>query len=251
MNEHVELIQAQAENWRPEEILRWAFTSFKKDVAVASGFGVEGMVLLDLASRVRPNFRVFTLDTEFLFPETYDLMDRVEKRYGIKVERVYSTLTPEEQESAHGPALWNRDPDQCCRLRKVEPLKAKLRELRAWITAIRRDQTSSRATAHKIGWDAKFQLVKINPIADWTSEMIWSYVRKHNVPYNPLHDQNYPSIGCTHCTRAIRPGESARAGRWAGREKTECGLHVPPPIAIAPLIEIKNSGLKNSNCEDS
>jgi phosphoadenosine phosphosulfate reductase len=228
---------AQAEQWRPEEILSWAFSTFKKDVAIASGFGVEGMALLDLASRARHNFRVFTLDTEFLFPETYDLVDRVERRYGIKVERVYSTLTPDEQEREHGAALWSRNPDQCCGLRKVEPLRAKLSELRAWITAIRRDQTSARVTARKVGWDAKFQLIKINPIADWTSEMVWSYVRKHNVPYNPLHEQNYPSIGCTHCTRAIRPGEDARAGRWAGLEKTECGLHVA--VSMASLVEIK------------
>src|SRR5690242_2915847 len=194
------------------------------------------MVLLDLASRVRRDFRVFTLDTEFLFPETYDLMDRVEKRYGIKVERVFSALTPEEQESKHGAALWSRDPDRCCGLRKVEPLKAKLAELDAWITAIRRDQTSSRASAGKIEWDTKFQLVKINPIADWSSERVWSYAVKHKVPYNPLHDQNYPSIGCTHCTRAVRPGEHARSGRWAGSEKTECGLHVAAPAGIAPLL---------------
>jgi phosphoadenosine phosphosulfate reductase len=243
VREHLE-IQTQAEKWRPEEILSWAFTTFKQDVAIASGLGVEGMVLLDLASRVRRDFRVFTLDTEFLFPETYDLTDRVEKRYGIKIERVYSTLTPEEQEREHGPALWSRNPDRCCSLRKVEPLRTKLTELRAWITAIRRDQTSSRAGAGKVEWDAKFQLIKINPIADWTSEMVWSYAVKHNVPYNPLHDQNYPSIGCTHCTRAILPGESARAGRWAGSEKTECGLHVGAPAAIAPLVEIKNSQIK-------
>ena len=226
MREHLEQIQAQAERWRPGEILRWSFDTYGRDVAIASGFGVEGMVLLDLASRVRRDFRVFTLDTEFLFPETYDLMDRVEKRYGIKVERVYSTLTPEEQEREHGPALWSRNPDQCCALRKVEPLRTKLTE-----------------------WDAKFQLVKINPIADWTSEMVWSYALKHNVPYNPLHDQNYPSIGCTHCTRAIHPGESARAGRWSGSEKTECGLHVAAPAAIAPLVEIK---VKTTfGCEES
>jgi phosphoadenosine phosphosulfate reductase len=239
VKEHLELISPQAATWKPEEILRWAFATFGNDVAIASGFGVEGMVLLDLASRVRRDFRVFTLDTEFLFPETYDLMDRVEKRYGIKVERVYSALTPEEQEREHGPALWSRNPDQCCNLRKVEPLRAKLTELRAWITAIRRDQTSSRASARKVEWDAKFHLVKVNPIADWTSEMVWKYVARHNVPYNPLHDQNYPSIGCTHCTRAVLPGEDARAGRWAGQGKTECGLHVAAPVS--PLVEIKNS----------
>jgi phosphoadenosine phosphosulfate reductase len=232
-------VQAQAEKWRPEEILSWAFTTFGKDVAIASGFGVEGMVLLDLASRVRRDFRVFTLDTEFLFSETYDLMDRVEKRYGIKVERVYSTLTPEEQEREYGAALWSRDPDRCCALRKVEPLRTKLTGLDAWITAIRRDQTSSRAAARKVEWDEKFRLIKINPIADWTSDMVWNYAVKHKVPYNPLHDQNYPSIGCTHCTRAIRPGESTRAGRWAGSEKTECGLHVATPAAIPSLVEIK------------
>ncbi len=147
---------------------------------MASGFGAEGMVLMDIASRVHPNFRVFTLDTEFLFPETYDLIDRVEKRYGIRVERVFSPLTPEEQEQVHGPALWSRDPDRCCNLRKVEPLRNKLKELRAWITAIRRDQTVARGSARKLEWDAKFQLVKVNPIADWTSAMVWSYIRRHD-----------------------------------------------------------------------
>jgi phosphoadenosine phosphosulfate reductase len=238
VREHLDLVQA--EKWRPEEILNWAFVTFGKDVAIASGFGIEGMVLLDLAARVARDFRVFTLDTEFLFAETYDLMDRVEKRYGIKVERVFSALTPEEQEREHGPALWSRDPDRCCSLRKVDPLKTKLTGLKAWITAIRRDQTASRASAKKVGWDNKFQLIKINPIADWTSEMVWRYAVSQNVPYNPLHNQNYPSIGCTHCTRAILPGENARAGRWAASEKAECGLHVGAPLATAPLVEIKS-----------
>ena len=249
MREHLEQVQARAEKWRPEEVLRWAFANFRGDVAMASGFGVEGMALIDIASRVHPSFRVFTLDTEFLFPETYDLMDRVEKRYDIKIEKVLSTLTPEEQEREYGAALWSRDPDKCCGLRKVEPLRTKLTELRAWITAIRRDQTSARASARKVEWDAKFQLLKINPIADWTSPMVWSYALKHNIPYNPLHDKNYPSIGCTHCTRAVRPGESARAGRWSGSDKVECGLHVAAPTAIAPLVEIK---VKSSfGCEES
>jgi phosphoadenosine phosphosulfate reductase len=248
VREQLELVQTQAESWKPEEVLSWAFSTYGNRVAIASGFGIEGMVLLDLASRVSRDFRVFTLDTEFLFSETYDLMDRVEKRYGIKVERVYSVLTPEEQEKEHGAALWSRDPDRCCALRKVEPLKTKLTELAAWITAIRRDQTSSRASARKVEWDRKFQLAKINPIVDWTSEMVWSYALKHNVPYNSLHDQNFPSIGCTHCTRSIRPGEDARAGRWAGSAKTECGLHVAAP-AIAPLVAIKAKTVVG--CEES
>lgn len=238
MTEQLEQLKAGAENWKPEEVLRWAFSNFGDDVAMATGFGVEGMVLLDIASRVSPDVKVFTGDTEFLFPETYDLIDRVEKRYGIKVERIYSALTPEEQERAHGPALWKRNPDQCCSLRKVEPLKNKLAELRAWITAIRRDQTPVRAAAHKIEWDSKFQLVKINPIADWTKQMVWNYVQKHDVPYNPLHDSNFPSIGCTHCTRAVQPGEDSRAGRWAGFQKTECGLHAPNSLTVTPLVRI-------------
>lgn len=245
MREHWEQVQIPAEQWGAEEVLRWAYATFRKDLAMASGFGVEGMALIDIASRVLPDLKVFTLDTEFLFPETYDLIDRVEKRYGIKVERVYSTLTPEEQERTHGPALWATDPDQCCGLRKIEPLKQKLAELRAWITAIRRDQTSARSAAQKVEWDAKFQLVKINPIADWTTEMVWNYVRKHNVPYNPLHDRNYPSIGCTHCTRAIQPGEDVRAGRWSGFQKTECGLHIGS--AVTPLVQIEAS----VSCEET
>jgi phosphoadenosine phosphosulfate reductase len=236
VKDHWEHVQIPAEQWTAEEVLRWAFTTFRKDIAMASGFGVEGMALIDIASRVVPDLKVFTLDTEFLFPETYDLIDRVEKRYGMKVERVYSPLTPEEQEREHGRALWASDPDQCCNLRKIEPLKQKLSELRAWVTAIRRDQTAARSSARKVEWDAKFKLVKINPIADWTTEKVWNYVRKHNVPYNPLHDRNYPSIGCTHCTRAIQPGEDVRAGRWSGFQKTECGLHVGS--TVTPLVNI-------------
>ncbi|HZR57674.1 MAG TPA: phosphoadenylyl-sulfate reductase [Terriglobales bacterium] len=239
MKESLEALQVIAEKWKPEETLRWAFDKFGDDVEMATGFGVEGMVLLDIAHRVNPNIRVFTGDTEFLFPETYDLIDRVEKRYGIKIERLYSALTPEEQDRKHGAALWKRDPDQCCKIRKVEPLKNKLAGLRAWITAIRRDQTADRSTANKIEWDNKFQLVKVNPIADWTKQMVWDYVHKYNVPYNPLHDRNYPSIGCTHCTRAVQLGEDARAGRWSGFQKTECGLHVDLP---QPLVNLAIAG---------
>jgi phosphoadenosine phosphosulfate reductase len=215
-----------AESWSPQQVLARAFDTFGDQVAISSAFGAEGMVLIDMASHVRKDFRLFTIDTEFLFPETYSLMDTIEQKYQVKIERVFSLLSPEEQERERGAALWARDPDQCCNLRKVEPLRRKLSELDAWITSIRRDQTSFRKTAGKIEWDEKFNLAKINPIADWTSRQVWEYLREHSVPYNSLHDQNYPSIGCTHCTRAIRPGEDARAGRWPGLTKTECGLHV-------------------------
>ena len=231
MKDKIAEVQLTAESWNPQQVLSWAFDTFGNDVAISSAFGAEGMVLIDMASRLRKDFRLFTVDTEFLFSETYNLMDRIEQKYGIKIERVFSLLSPEEQERVHGKALWARDPDQCCNLRKVEPLRRKLGELRAWITSIRRDQTSIREGARKVQWDPKFGLVKVNPIADWTSKQVWRYLHEHDVPYNSLHDQNYPSIGCTHCTRAVRPGEDPRAGRWPGTGKTECGLHV---IEIAP-----------------
>lgn len=230
MKDKIAEVQLTAESWSPERVLGWAFESFGYDVAISSAFGAEGMVLIDMASRIRKDFRLFTIDTEFLFPETYSLMDQIEQKYEIKIERAFSLLSPEEQQRAHGAALWTSDPDQCCNLRKIEPLRRKLSELSAWITSIRRDQTSFRKGAGKIEWDAKFGLVKINPIADWSSKQVWRYLVEHGVPYNALHDQNYPSIGCTHCTRAIRAGEDARAGRWPGLSKTECGLHVIEPL---------------------
>jgi phosphoadenosine phosphosulfate reductase len=228
MNENLDRIHQLAEQWSPEDVLRWAYTNFHHQVEIASGFGPEGLVLIDIASRVRVDLRVFTLDTDFLFPETYALIERIEKRYSIQVERLKSALTPGDQERFYGPALWKRDPDSCCNLRKVEPLQKKLARLKAWVTSIRRDQTPARARARKVEWDSKFDLVKINPLADWSSARVWRYIRFYDVPFNPLHDLDYPSIGCTHCTRAIRPGQDPRAGRWAGLEKSECGLHLRP-----------------------
>jgi len=230
-------VQAVAEAWSPQHVLSWAFRMFGKKVAISSAFGVEGMVLIDMASRISKNFRLFTIDTEFLFAETYNLMDRIEEKYGITIERVYSTLSPEEQQRVHGEALWTSNPDLCCNLRKVEPLRRKLDELSAWITSIRRDQTSVRSGAKRIEWDAKFGLVKVNPIVDWTSKQVWRYIHDHDVPYNALHDQDYPSIGCTHCTRAVRPGEDPRAGRWPGFNKTECGLHIIEPLPASSQVQ--------------
>ena len=222
---HDSLPRDEAENWSAEQVLRWGFERFGRDIAIASGFGAEGMVLIDLASRIKAQFRVFTLDTGFFFSETHALIGRVERRYNIRVERCRARMSPAEQARVHGEALWARHPDHCCGLRKVEPLKQKLKELAAWVAAIRRDQTASRANIAKIEWDARFNLVKLNPLADWTHEQVWDYIRARQVPYNPLHDRGYPSIGCTHCTRPVRIGENLRAGRWAEFAKTECGLH--------------------------
>jgi phosphoadenosine phosphosulfate reductase len=233
IRENIPALRIAAENWNPAQVLHWAFQTFGDAVAISSAFGAEGMVVIDVASRLRENFRLFTLDTEFLFPETYNLMDRVEQKYGITIERVLPLLSPEEQERALGSALWQRDPDRCCNTRKVEPLRRKLGELQAWITSIRRDQTAARASTGKIEWDEKFGRVKINPLADWSSKQVWQYIREHDIPYNALHDRSYPSIGCTHCTRAVRAGENPRAGRWAGYSKTECGLHVIEPAMEA------------------
>lgn len=229
-------LQGAAETWNPQRVLSWAFETFGNRVAISSAFGAEGMVLIDMASRVRSDFRLFTIDTEFLFLETYNLMDRIEEKYGVTIEKVYPVLSPEEQARTHGAALWASDPDLCCNLRKVEPLRRKLGELSAWITSIRRDQTSARSGARTIEWDQKFGLVKVNPIVDWTSKQVWRYIHDHDVPYNELHNQDYPSIGCTHCTRAVRPGEDPRAGRWPGFAKTECGLHMIEPATVSSEV---------------
>lgn len=244
MKADLEYVKVHAESWKAEQVLSWVFATYGADVALATGMGVEGMALLDMAYRINPDLKVFTGDTEFLFSETYDLMDRVEEHYGIKIERLYSLLSPEEQDKEFGPKLWARDPDQCCNIRKVEPLRRKLSSLDAWITAIRRGQTPERAGVRKVDWDRKFGLVKVSPLADWTREMVWRYVVKHGVPYNELYDRNYPSIGCTHCTRAVLPGEHQRAGRWSGFGKRECGLHTPEANGAVQLVQLVPAGVE-------
>lgn len=218
-------IEIVAETWKPEEILAWGFERFGGAIALASSFGAEDVALIGMAASVQKPFHVFTLDTDFLFPETYELIARIEKKYGIHVDRRQSRLTVQQQEEQFGAQLWKSSPSECCNLRKVEPLRAKLKELQAWVTGIRRDQTPHRRHAGKIEFDVNFGLVKLNPLADWTSAQVWQYIRENDVPYNPLHQAGYPSIGCTHCTRPVAEGEDLRAGRWAGLQKTECGLH--------------------------
>ncbi len=219
-------LQKEAEAWDLEKTLRWGLSEFGKSLAIAASFGAEDVVLIDQASKIGAEFRVFTLDTDFLFPETYALMDKIEERYAIRVERIKSELTPTQQAARYGEALWASKPDQCCQLRKVEPLTRMLSELKAWVTGVRRDQAPTRANTRKLEWDSKFGLFKLNPIADWNWNRVWDYIRANDVPYNPLHDKNYPSIGCTYCTRPVQPGEDPRAGRWSGFAKTECGLHI-------------------------
>lgn len=231
--EQMESAAAMLEHARPEETLGWAFGLFNERVTIATGFGAEGAVLIDMAVRINPKPDVFFLDTGFLFPETYELRRRIEDRYGIEIRRYASALTPGGQEAEYGPALWARDPDLCCRIRKLEPLKDALAGRAAWVTAIRREQTPERRSALVVEWDYRWRVVKINPLARWTRQEVWDYIRANRVPYNPLHERGYPSIGCTHCTRAVADGEPERAGRWAGLAKKECGLHAPAPAALA------------------
>jgi phosphoadenylyl-sulfate reductase (thioredoxin) len=216
------------EDAAPEEILRWAATRFAPRLGFATGFGVEGCVLIDLIGRHRLAVDVFTLDTGVLFPETYGLWGRLEDRYELTIRGVRPAQTLAQQAAAHGDALWEREPDACCRLRKVEPLAEAAKGFDAWISAIRRDQTPDRAAARVVERDARFGIVKINPLVRWTTDDVWRHVRAHDVPYNPLHDQGYPSIGCAPCTSPVAAGEDPRAGRWRGNAKTECGLHNRP-----------------------
>lgn len=224
--DRVSAAAARLENSPPQEILAWALDEFGKGITIATGFGAEGVAVIDMALKLDPNADIFFLDTGFLFPETYDLRRKIEERYGIEIRAVMPELSPQSQEEAFGPELWSRDPDLCCRLRKLEPLKEALHGYEAWITAIRRDQTAARIHAQAVEQDNRWHLVKVNPLVTWSKRDVWSYILKEQLPYNPLHDRGYPSIGCTHCTRPIRAGEDDRAGRWSGHAKTECGLHV-------------------------
>ena len=232
----------------PQKIIEWSLKVFGEGLTIATGFGAEGMVLIDMASRVTTQLDVFFLDTGFLFEETYDLRRRVEDRYGIQILSYLPELSPEEQEARFGAELWKRDPDLCCRIRKLEPLQQALAGRDAWMTAIRRDQTAARRDARAVEWDFRWELVKVNPLVTWNREQVWEYIRANDVPYNPLQGRGYSSIGCTHCTRPVRPGEDERAGRWEGREKTECGLHGPPP-SVAPLHLVTSSATPSADLE--
>lgn len=206
-------------------MLGWAAQALPDRVALACSFGVEDCVLVDLLARVAPRVTAFYLDTGLLFPESHDTRERLVQRYGTRFEAVVPALSVDEQAIAHGPELWRRQPDVCCQRRKVEPLQSALSRLDGWITGIRREQTPARAQAALIEWDPRFGLIKCNPLAAWTAEQVWTYVRERDVPYNPMHDRGFPSIGCWPCTRRVAAGEDPRAGRWAGFAKTECGLH--------------------------
>ena len=193
---------------------------FGDGLVLACSFQKEEAVLLDLLFAANPVARVFALDTHVLFKATYEYWGEVEARYNTKIE-VFEGPSLGRQAAAHGPNLWERDPNQCCAIRKVEPLGRALEGRDCWITGVRRDQAPTRANTPKLTWDTKFGLWKASPLADWSDDDCWAFIRERELPYNSLHDKGYSSIGCTHCTA---PG-SGREGRWAASEKTECGLH--------------------------
>jgi phosphoadenosine phosphosulfate reductase len=210
----------------PENILRWAAHTFGQQLTMATAFGAEGCCLIHMLAEIAPWLRIFNLDTGYQFRETLELRERIKNRYGIEVEMIQPDLTVAAYEAEHGGPLYRHRPDQCCHDRKMVPLRRAVKGYHAWISAIRRDQTADRGKASVVQWDAKFELVKVNPLLSWTQKDVWGYIVKHDVPYNPLHDQSYPSIGCWPCTGPVANGEDERAGRWAGSKKKECGLHV-------------------------
>jgi len=223
---------AELEMATPQEILRWAIETYRDKLTMATAFGAEGCCLIDMIAGIRdatglaPD--IFNLETGYQFPETLELRERMQERYDLNIRLVSSHESVETMEARLGGPIYNRNPDLCCNLRKVRPLSQAVQGFDAWITAIRRDQTPERSTAPIVGRDAKFGLVKVNPLANWTKTQVWDYLYDNEVPFNPLHLQGFPSIGCWPCTRAVEKGEDDRAGRWAGTVKRECGLHLAP-----------------------
>jgi phosphoadenosine phosphosulfate reductase len=226
-------VAARLEGAGPDEVLRWAVDEFFPDLTLACSFGgPSGMVLVDMIAKIEPRVEVFYLDTDFLFPETYSTRDKVVNRYGVNVVAYKPQLSPKEQAAQYGDELWLRDPDRCCALRKVEPNERALAGKRAWISGLRRDQAATRRETPIVQWDERFDLAKINPLVNWTEGDVWAYILKNDVPYNPLHDRDYPSVSCSYCTRPIQPGEDLRAGRWQGQDKVECGIHPAGPVQL-------------------
>lgn len=223
-------IAGVGEESSPEEIVEWALDRFAgRELVVTTSFGMEGCALIDMVARRGVPVPVVWLDTGFLFPETYALRDRMAARYPhLRFENRGTALTPEEQARRYGPELWRHDPDLCCALRKVDPMRQALVGVDVWLSGLMRSQSPARAGLRTVEWDWQYQLVKVSPLAGWDRRRVREYVRAHDVPYNELHDRGYPTLGCTHCTlpvHGLRPGEYSRQGRWSGTRKTECGLH--------------------------
>jgi phosphoadenosine phosphosulfate reductase len=208
------------------DVLRWIYETFDTELVYACSFGAEGMVLIDLISRVRKDASIVFLDTGLHFKETYELIDRVKKRYpDLRIRLIKPDLTVNQQAVKHGGELWKVNPDLCCSIRKLQPLEKELAGVKAWISGLRREQSPTRALTQFVNQDNRFKSIKLCPLIQWTWDDIWNYTRMYRLEYNVLHDQNYPSIGCEKCTHPVKDGEESREGRWANAGKTECGLH--------------------------
>lgn len=217
---------AVLESASPEEIIAWAVERFGSGLTMATAFGPEGCLILSMLSTIAPDTYIFNLDTGYQFQATLDLCDRISERYGLTIDKLQPELSVPEYEAKHGGPLYKTNPTQCCYDRKIKVLERGLAGRTAWMSGIRRDQSADRAQAAIVGWDKKFGLVKISPLANATKKDVWTRIVKEDIPYNPMHDQGFPSIGCWPCTQAVAAGEGdERAGRWSGTAKTECGLH--------------------------
>jgi phosphoadenosine phosphosulfate reductase len=221
----IDALADRLEPMRAEDVLRLAVERYAPRIVLTCSWQKQSSILVHMLSEIAPETRIVELDTGLLFPETYDTRQRLIERYGLTVERILPDQTVDEQAAAYGPRLWEREPDRCCGLRKVAPLERALVGMDAWITGIRRSQSATRAGARKLQLDVRRGVIKVQPLVDWSDEDCWRYVMRHRIPYNTLHDQGYPSVGCVPCTRSVTAGEDDRAGRWAGTGKTECGLH--------------------------
>jgi phosphoadenosine phosphosulfate reductase len=207
-------------------VLKWSYEQYGEDIVYACSFGIEGIVLIDLISKVQPKATIVFLDTDVNFKETYETIDRVKEKYpDLNIIMKKPKLTLEEQAAEYGDKLWETNPNQCCQIRKLTPLNEVLSDAKAWLSGLRHEQSETRKHVQFINRDDKFQSVKICPLIHWTWKDIWRYVTKNDLPYNPLHDQGYPSIGCSHCTAPAFDMNDLRSGRWQGKGKTECGLH--------------------------
>ena len=208
-------------------ILKWAFQEYKDEIVYACSFGAEGIVLIDLINKVNKTAKIYFLDTDLHFRETYELIEQVKKRYPtLQITMVKPKYSLEDQAKWYGDELWKHNPNLCCHLRKVLPLQETLQGITAWISGLRREQSPSRSNTQYINQDEKFKSIKICPLIHWTWEDVLMYIELNQLPYNPLHDKGYPSIGCAPCTKPVSNEGDQRSGRWTGTSKTECGLHL-------------------------
>ncbi|WP_079507446.1 phosphoadenylyl-sulfate reductase [Mesobacillus jeotgali] len=209
-------------------VLEWAYNSYpEEEIVYASSFGAEAIVLIDIIRKIKKDAHIVFLDTGLHFPETYEVINQIQARYpDLRIEKKEPEMSLDEQAAQYGSALWLRDPNQCCNIRKVIPLQRTLTAKQAWISGLRREQSPTRANTEFINKDEKFKNIKICPLIHWSWDDVWKYIRDNDLPYNVLHDQQYPSIGCFPCTKPVNSAGDSRAGRWSGSGKTECGLHV-------------------------